>query len=260
MKKISDKELLELIKLEYERIKPKGCWDFFEKRDRRIPSLPTLQKRFNKTYNEILLMVGVPEEDLNFIRRTPEQYLEKLKSVSIELGYVPTASEFNKLGYCSSILAKHFGSYANAVNMLGLDCVPYKTPIKVHETKDELLKMYIDFSKRIGKPASSNDLMESEEIYDANIFSIRFGGMKGLKEKAGFPIIDKNNTKYTKEKIKGNLKGLYLSHGRRLSIQELTVNPDLPSYATILKYFETTKIDDVWDEIESEVLKDDMAI
>lgn len=260
MKKISDKELLELIKLEYERIKPKGCWDFFKKRDRRIPSLPTLQKRFNKTYNEILLMAGVSDEDLNFIRRTPEQYLEKLKSVSIELGYVPSANEFNKRGYCSNILANHFGSYANAVNMLGLDCEPYKTPIKIHETKDELLKMYIDFSKKIGKPASVNDLMESEEIYDADIFYIRFGGMKGLKEKAGFPIIDKNNTEYSKEQIKRNLIELYLSYGRRLSVQELKANPKLPSYATILKYFETTKIEDIWNEIESEILEDDAVI
>lgn len=64
---MSDKELLELIKNDYYRISPKGCIDYMKNRDKRIPCLTTLKKRFkNNTFNEILIMAGV-DDDLNFV-------------------------------------------------------------------------------------------------------------------------------------------------------------------------------------------------
>lgn len=251
---MNDKELLGLIKNEYYRINPKGCWDFFKKRDKRIPCLPTLQKRFNKTYNEILIMVGIPEEELNFVRRTPREYLEKLRNISLELGYIPSANEFRERGYTPETLVRYFGSYSNAVKKLNFDVQTHKTPIKVKETNEELLEMYIDFSNKIGRPASYTDLVENDEIYHADVFTIRFGGMMGLKEAAGFPIIDRNNSKYTKEQIKKKLKNLYIKNGGRLKVEELKENLSLPSYATILRYFKTTTINDVWNEIENDIL------
>lgn len=82
---MNDKELLSLIRNEYERIKPKNFFEFFEKRDRRIPCHPKLRKRFNKTYNGILLLAGVNESEIKFIRsetRGKGYYLNGLKQLA----------------------------------------------------------------------------------------------------------------------------------------------------------------------------------
>lgn len=41
---INKNELLDLIKENYIKIKPKTCSEFFKLRDKKIPCLPTLQK------------------------------------------------------------------------------------------------------------------------------------------------------------------------------------------------------------------------
>ncbi|MFD3156705.1 homing endonuclease associated repeat-containing protein [Haloimpatiens sp. FM7330] len=250
---MTNDELLELIKNEYYRIKPKGCWDFMKKRDKRIPCLSKLKERFGKTYNQILIMSGISDDELNFVRRNKEQYLEKLKQISMELGYVPSHQEFLKMGYSPSILKKYYGSYLNAVRELGINFNLSETPIIVKESKEELLDMYIRFSESLGGPASCNDLEKSKRIYNAGVFRIRFGGMKGLKKSAGFEPIYKNNEKYTKEYIKNMLRKLYIENNRRLTAKEMAEDSDLPSLVTVLTKFKTTKISDIWQEIENDM-------
>lgn len=249
---MNDQDLLCLIKDEYYRIKPTGCWDFFKKRDKKISCLQNLSKRFDMTFNEILILAGIPDEELNFVRRTPEQYLHKLKDIILELGYVPSAKEFSKLGYSPKILAKYFGSYNKAMELLGYSAISRKTPIKVNETDDELLSKYINYSKKIGKPASYNDLNNNSETHDAAIYNIRFGGMTSLKKAVGFEPCNTYSNKFTKKEIKDKLKELFAEKGRKLTVQELVECKEVPSYTTILKYFETTSIHQVWDEVLSD--------
>lgn len=246
-------ELLDLIREEFYRIQPEGCFDFFRKRDRRIPCLPNLQKRFGKTYNEILLMAGVKDDDLNFVRRNNEEYLNKLKEVILKLGYVPSITEFNSLGYSASILKRYYGSYANAVKKLDCEEYRYKTPVSVNESKVQLLEKYVDFSNKIGKPASWLDLEKSSNIYNPGVFTIRFGGMKDLKREAGFEVINKNNEIYNKKDIQNKLIQLYKEKGKRLSVKEINESLELPCLATILRKYKTTKISEVWEEIESRI-------
>lgn len=249
-------ELLDLIRKEYYRIQPKECADFFKKRDRRIPCLPNLQKIFGKTYNGILILAGIPDDDLNFVRRNKEEYLNKLKEVIMKLGYVPSRNEFIDLGYTASILKEYFGSYANAVKELGFDESDYKThktSVRVTESKEELLQMYINFSNKIGKPASFEDLTNSDEIYNPGVFIIRFGSMKNLKKEAGFEMIEKNSEIYKKEDVKNRLILLYKKKGGRLTVEEINADDQLPAYTTVLIKFQTTKIGIVWEEIESEL-------
>lgn len=247
---MNDEELLNLIKNEYKRIKPNNCWEFFKQRDRRIPCLQNLQKRFKGTYNDILIMAGISDDDLNCVRRDKEQYLKKLEEVCNKLGYIPSTNEFIQLGYTPQILAKYFGSYSEAVKEIKKGYVGYKTPVVVKETKEELLKMYIHYSNKIGKPASCTDLAKSKEIYNPGVFLIRFGSMKDLKEEAGFPPIITNKTEYTKKGIKNILKERYLEIGRRLTVEEIKLDNRLPAHATILRKFQTTKMEDIWKEIE----------
>lgn len=72
--------LLHLIREEYYKIQPQGCDDFFEKRDKRIPCLQRLQKRFGKTYDEILIMAGV-RNDI----KDNEDFLRALEEFPYEL-------------------------------------------------------------------------------------------------------------------------------------------------------------------------------
>jgi len=250
---LTNNELLDLIRKEYYRIQPEECSVFFKKRDRRIPCLPNLQKRFGKTYNGILIMAGIKDDDLNFVRRNKEEYLNKLKEVTLRLGYVPSINEFISLGYTASIIKKYFGSYANAVKELGYQEYKYKTPVNVTENNQELLEMYINFSNKIGKPASGLDLSKSSAIYHSGVFVIRFGSMKNLKKEAGFKIIDKNQEIYKKEDIKNKLIQLYKKKGGRLKVKEIKADNELPCYTTILIKFRTTKIVEVWEEIESSI-------
>ena len=253
---MTDLELLELIKNEYYRINPTGCWDFFKKRDRQIPCLQVLQKRFSLTFNEILMKAGISDDELNFVRRDAEQYLKKLKEIINQLEHAPSQIELKKMGYTPKILKKYFGSYDEAIKKINCELTCKKSPVRICENKDELLKKYIQFSDKLVKPASYRELEDSNEIYNANIFRIRFGGMKGLKKEAGFQINDNNNNKYTKEEIKEILKKLYIENNGRLKVKELCNNKELPVLATILTYFKTTKISDVWNEIEKELLHD----
>lgn len=251
---MKDKELLDLIKENYLRIKPKTCHDFFKYRDKEIPCLPTLKKLFGMTYNEILLKAGISEDDLNFVRRDKEQYLEKLKEISEKLGYVPSLNEFIRLGYSPQVLTKFYGSYENAAKIVNTDYRVYKKYKKCEKSKEELLKEYIDFSKKIGKVASFLDCEMSEELSSMGSYYCKFGNMENLKKEAGFEIGRIYKRKYEKQNIIDKLVETYLKKGKRLTVKELRNQNDFPSYTTILHNFKTTKINEVWEEIESNII------
>ena len=252
---INKNELLDLIKENYIKIKPKICSEFFKLRDKKIPCLPTLQKLFEMTYNEILIKAGIPDTDLNFVRRDQEQYLEKLKEITEEIGYVPSVNQFIKLGYSPSILAKYFGTYENAAKIIDSEYKYKKRFEKVNESKEELLDRYIEYSKKIGKPASYNDILCSGELPSVGVYKHRFGRMEFLKKEAGYESEKPCNLKYEKKDVMKNLIALYLNKGRRLTVKELAQESSIPSYSTILYNFKTTKISKVWEEIEGYISK-----
>ncbi|AEB77624.1 hypothetical protein ADU80_04995 [Clostridium botulinum] len=118
----------------------------------------------------------------------------------------------------------------------------------VKETDDELLQMYINFSNKIGKPASSVDLNNSKDIYNADVFGIRFGSMEDLKKLVGFPVFQ-STKKYTKEKLKQILLQEYKKLGRKLTYKEINENKEIPTITTFCRYFRTTKMSKVWEEV-----------
>lgn len=255
--KITDQELLSLIKNEFYRIKPKTSWDFF-KNAYNVPCHQTLKKRFNKTYNGVLILAGIPEEELNFVRRSKEEYLEKLKYVADKLGHTPSAKEFEKNGYCSSMLAKFYGSYNNAVQAAGLK--PNLSPRRVTCSKNKLKTAYMLLSRNIGKVASYDDLNYYNSTANAGSYSVRFGGMRGLKKSLGIkPSPNGPKEKYSKDILVQLMLEESKKLGRRLTVKEISENNNLPSYATILKYFNTTNIKNVWQEIYNKTLEHDKS-
>lgn len=247
---LNDKELLELIRKEYYRIQPKGFVEFFKKRDKRIPCYPSLKKRFNNvTYNRILELAGIKREELNFFRSTDEEYIDKVNYLCKKLGRIPTCKELKENNICCNVLVKRFSSVQKFFDEFETEYTMRKNT-KVPDGKELLLKKYIEFSNKLGHPASTDELNYSKEIYNAGVFAIRFNGISGLKKAAGYDYIDKNK-KWSKDKIHNLLISKRQEKGKRLVLSDLKGEI---SIQTVDKYYETTKIREVFDLIEKEII------
>lgn len=120
----------------------------------------------------------------------------------------------------------------------------------VKESNEELLEMYKEFSERIGayNGASMLQLKKYGFKYSETVLLRRFGSWKNVKESCGYTF--NLGTMYSKEEIVKLLMVAREKYGRRLSQKEINQNPDLPTLETILKFFKTTKISSIWDELE----------
>lgn len=249
---LSNQELLDIIYREYMRIKPKNHKEFYDKNC--LPSTTVLRKRFNMKYNDILLMAGVPEEYLYIHQRPESYYINLLNDVAKKLGHCPTRKELEQFGQSSSVYIKRFGSYTNALKLVGLSPI-YARNQNVNRTI--LLNLYKDLCNKLGRAATANDINNSNLPYKATTFAKYFGGLNNLREEAGFPKENRGmgRKKYTKELILHLLIYEYINNEGPLTIQEIEKNDQLPAVATILKYFRTGKITEVWNEVSAEAVK-----
>ena len=125
----------------------------------------------------------------------------------------------------------------------------------VKESNKELLEMYKEFSERIGayNGASMLQLKKHGFKYSETVLLRRFGSWKNVKEACGYTF--NLGTMYSKEEIVKLLMAAREKYGRRLSQKEINQNPDLPVLETVLKFFKTTKISSIWDELERDMEK-----
>lgn len=250
---LSDKELLEEFKREYERIKPNNRKEFNKLRSEYFPSAVYLEKRFNLKWNKILTKCGF-ETRKNFY--TKEEYFEIFKKVCNKLGRAPSSNELQEYGKCDAMgfvkafNAKNYNDSLKKVNYNPSNI----TPVEVPETDEELIKMYVDYSNKLGKPATQEELNNSKDTYNSGVFMYRFTTMSNLKKLAGFKDERKvKSTLYTKEEITDILITLYKKYNRRLTTKELMQEikeNDYPSFSTIQRHFKTSSIKKMWGEIE----------
>lgn len=140
-----------------------------------------------------------------------------------------------------------FGSWNNFIKECGIN--PFKTPEQVKYSDEELLKMYYDFSIRLGYPAKVKDLDNSEVMCNYGVYKIRFGSMFHIRELLGFKS-DKHPLKYTQKMIIKLLTEEYIKNGYNiLSTEEIKANLNLPSITTICCYFMKTSMNEVWEEV-----------
>lgn len=248
---LSDKELLSIFKEEILRLETNMRVYYDKNRKDQTPSFAQMQKRFNKTWTELLESLNI--ETIKQIK-TKEECIQILKDLNKKLGRAPSISETEAAGFKREIFKSNFGNFNNAVRAAGLD--PRTTPSIVTETDDELLNMYIEFSEDIGKDeygATSLDLNGSDDVYNVDVFMIRFGNMEELRKQAGFKT-KPYKRKYTKENITTLLLDEYKKVNRRLTNTELKniskEREGFPSISTICRHFKTTKMSEVWNEIE----------
>ncbi|SDH44394.1 homing endonuclease associated repeat-containing protein [Desulfosporosinus hippei] len=244
--KKSDEEILNDVKTEYERIQPKTEAEFFSKA-KGIPSHVYLKKKFKTSWWGLKRLIG-KEEGNKYSRKTRKEYLDLLKELTEELGHPPCQNEFCiHTGMSTAPIYRIFGGFVQALKEAGFNA---HSPVCVEESRDQLIDQYREFSLRLGKQASVNELNGSKQVHGAGVYYLRFESMAELKEKAGFVPNLPSRNKYTKQEILDLLKVEYLKGNKPLSTNELMNNLNLPSKRTILKYFKTTSIKTVWEEVQ----------
>ncbi|MCC5439782.1 hypothetical protein EJM73_06435 [Clostridium botulinum] len=247
----TDEYLLKIFKEEYYKINPISKAQFGKEKSSNIPSFTYYRNRFNKTWNELKKLAGI-HEIINE-RRTKEEWIKIIKDVVDDLGYIPSSNKFEEICCSTKSFEPVLGNYNNALKEIGFE-PPNESPVIVEVDTKKLLEMYIEFSKKLGRLASNGELDNSKDIYNADVFIIRFGSMYALKKEANkileFDIDLQNKEKYTREKILNLLIQEYKVYNRRLTNKEVNINKNLPSISTILRKFTTTKMNVVWCYVE----------
>lgn len=246
-KRYNKDELINIFKEEFYKNKPTKQNEYDKLRTMNTPSIKYILNKLDLTWNELLKIIGVPDEDIRFMSITKRELEEKFKKLIKKLESIPSFPELRKLKFPCMVIRNKYGNYNNFLKALNIE-LNQKTPDVVTETDEELLNMYIEFSKKLGVSASRKELDKSEEIYNADVFIIRFGSMYDLKKVAGFKPI-KHYIKYTKENIEVILLNEYNKKGRILTNKEISKIKDIPAVSTILRHFHTTKMSVVWKKI-----------
>lgn len=203
--------------------------------------------RFNKTWSELLILAECPKTRINKYNFSKEELASVIKEIAIKLNKTPSLADLQKAGIAESQIYSLFKSYQDALIYAEMDVVFSKIDT-VTETHEELINIYKDFCEKTGKLASAKDLDQSDEIYNANVFSIRFNGLNNLRKLANLPTRIRTNRKYSKKELKSILFSLYKEKGGRLKNKELLEHKLYPT--TIMRYFETTSMNSVWNQIE----------
>lgn len=249
--KLSNKEVLELIYTEYMRIKPKNNKEFYEKNC--LPCAAALIKRFNKKYTDILIEAGIPDELLN-IPKTDEYYLNILKTIADKLGHTPTIKELKEEGYDQTAYIYRFGTYNKAIELAGLK--PNPKFVKKNINKNQILNDYKRLSAELGKPAGQKDIANSNLSYSFRVMIIKFGSFNNLREAAGYKRDNRgaNNKKYSKELVLRMLVEDYIANKGAISISKINKDKRYPHISTIQALFNTTKMQEVWNEVAIEAI------
>jgi len=240
---LTKEEVIKRFIREFKRIKPKNWHDFDRRRDASyVPSINYIRTKFNLKYNDILILYGLKEPPI-----TREIILKRIKEYYKKYGKAPASTELDKLGFKDHHYKKYFGSWINAIKAAGIKPAN-SSPEEVTETNEELIEMYKAFSMKYGcyeYGATSEMLNNSDEIYNADVFCVRFGGMNELRLHAGFRPIGRIHKRYTIKMLSKIYKDLCeeLGHVPPYSeYRKLAKERGLPSPTTYLRYFKTTKI------------------
>ncbi|MCU4715957.1 hypothetical protein OCE25_27285 [Bacillus cereus] len=206
-----------------------------------------MMDRFNKKWSDLLLLSNCPKSRINKYKFSREELITIIGDLAIKLNKTPSLLDLSKEGITDQQIYAIFTSYEEALKEADVNIVFSKID-EVKETKEELLQMYINFCEKIGKVASAKDLDRSDDIYNANVFSIRFNGLNNLRKQANLPTCVRKQPKYSKNELNKILISLYKEKGRRLKNKELL---EYKLYTTtIMRYFETTSMNYVWGQIE----------
>lgn len=188
-----DKELLNMLKKELERLKTISIRVYEKNRDRNLPSARTYQARFHCSWQDLIQLTGCSVKK-KYSEMSRTELLDTLIDLKEKLGYMPSFKELKIYGYDENVFIDKFVSYDNVI--LAMESRIKKNTVK--ESKEQLLQMYINFCEKIGNLATAKDLNGSDNIYNANVFKVQFDGMENLKKIAKEFLIENKSIKFKK--------------------------------------------------------------
>ncbi|MGE5631952.1 MAG: homing endonuclease associated repeat-containing protein [Caulobacteraceae bacterium] len=177
-----------------------------------------------------------------------DYYKTLLQDLAQELKHTPSVNESLKARLPVYSIRKAFGSYNKALAAAGLKI--RREWARGSSDKETMLRQYKEYSEALGRPATYRELNAASGIPSGSTYCMKFVGMRGLKIAAGYPPDPIDRRKYTREEIAEKLKVEVKKEGRLLTTKEVNENPNLPSLPTVLKYYETTHLQDVWTAME----------
>ena len=127
-------------------------------------------------------------ESKNLKGTCPDQLLEKIKEVALELGHIPSKHEF--IGACESqryvhLIYKTFGSWKNALYILNMQPRESRGNIHkhLHYSDDELLEYLTIFAQENNKIPTATDFRRGL-LPSYSIYTRRFGGIENARQLA----------------------------------------------------------------------------
>lgn len=145
-----------------------------------LPTSGTIRRRYDMSYNEFLLSLGLPVNKKSTGQKSKEEMLQDLKDIAEELGRVPQASDLTGRHGISGkgTYADRFGSWTNALQQAGFK--PVWRPVSDEELIIELRRFYIEN----GRSPTTRDKL----LFGWATFNIRFSGWDNALRTAGLPI------------------------------------------------------------------------
>ena len=214
-----------------------------------IPSINYIKKIWS--WKELVKKLGlkrvVGEYTQNELLELYKKVKKKYKNKKIALSLMK-----KETGISGAVFKKHFGSWNNFLRSVDEEIVEQ---VRTIHTNKELIKMYREFSIKIGREvygASKKDIESAGFTYSSQVLARRFTGMLNLKRLAGFEIERNHPYKYSRELIKNILYEKYKEYGRKLTIEEIKKSPELPYLGTIYKHFQISKMNKIWEEVIEE--------
>ncbi|MBY6837830.1 hypothetical protein FDG50_11545 [Clostridium botulinum] len=266
--KMTNDEILKLFKEQYEKIQPNDAMEFFEKSNN-TPSAYILKTRLDLTYGQALVYIGKRKTERKHYTNpeTIENLKEKINILIEEKGYVPSSSEFrNRYKTEISVYARKFGlTYNEFLIKLGFEGYKrykndYYTNSKWMDKNDEeIFQAYRELCYELGRTATATDIENKKDFYNISFIRSRYKSLNNFKKLVGITYRVDDLTRYSKSKITKTLIDLYIKYERRLTTNEMTEEckkENLPSFQTIQAYFPKKTLNEVWKEIEEEMIKD----
>ncbi|NFH40792.1 homing endonuclease associated repeat-containing protein [Clostridium sporogenes] len=258
---INKDDVLNIIKtwmIKYKKLPTKQDWEKLRRESKDIPTMDSILKTFDMSYEEILNLVkrdGAKRSVVVNAREISDFDKQLLKKEYVQ----------DKLKD-SRDLKRYNGKFKNE------SCLSQEELLKIfnssskdiRKSRKELLDILKDLSKKLGHMPSKKEI---ENLgYDESIFTRKFATYEQavlaakieidlknklkLKTKKSISKNPKHRTnKYSKEQLKEILLKEYNKLGRKLTPKEIDNNKNIPSLTTFKRHFKTTGLMKIWDEI-----------
>jgi hypothetical protein len=217
-------------------------------------NLATITKHFGK------LSVAIRKAGMVPYARTNKELLTKLKELKEKLGRSPSIRDADANELPSATYINRFGTWNNALKLAKIG-INNDIP-QILDSNEKLISKYIDFCNKLGRLATTKDLNTSEKIYSKNVFENRFESITNLKkivlQDSRLKISDKTYREhpimYSSTELKEMLKTILEENKnvrlpQNLLVKKLKENGS-PSVNTFFRRFNTTKISELWDQVE----------